>query len=206
MNSIGYKTALTSKALQDKFSVTEPAYDVIYGECGFSGNSKFALEEGKSYRLECELAVVLKMDADHVPESKEELLSMIDYVFPALEIISSPEGKEQTIEDFIGNHCNYEATVWGDYCASPYEIDWNLLGMRLEINGILSTSGTPEGVDGTPLGSLSWLIGRLLKDGKMLKAGEIVMTGSFVPSVPVKKGDYARASYYKLGDVAVIFE
>ena len=113
----------------------------------------------------------VKQDVAVIPEDEQELIFWIDYVVPALEIISAPCDCAQTLEDFLSNNCNYEAAVLGDIPVDPALVNWSLTGMRLEVNGVLRTSGVSAGVEGTALSTMRWLIQTLLREGKFIKAG-----------------------------------
>jgi 2-keto-4-pentenoate hydratase len=73
----------------------------------------------------------------------------------------------------------------------------------VQINGRDVASGFGSAVLGNPLNSVAWLAGKLGQYGKGLRAGDIVMTGSFVRQFPLSPGDVAVADFSGIGRVEV---
>ena len=71
------------------------------------------------------------------------------------------------------------------------------------LNGQEVARGMGSAVLGNPLQSVAWLAGKLGAYGRKLRAGDIVMTGSFVRQFPLAPGDRARAVFSGLGEVEV---
>ena len=205
--TVGIKIALSNEGVQEKFGVSEPAYGYIYSDKAFTSGHEVIVGEGDAYKVECELAFVFKKDMDKAPKNKNELADAIDYMFPALEIVSTRYNEAHTsYPDLIADNSNFYAAVLGDIAKKPDSMDLELVGMRLEVNGKLRTSGISAGVMENPLNALQWLVEKRIGQGKAVKAGEVVMAGSFIPAEAAQAGDYFRASFYKMGDVAVIFK
>lgn len=64
--------------------------------------------------------------------------------------------------------------------------------------------GTAAAVFGSPLESLSWLLGKLHSSGQVLPEGSIVSSGTFTPPARVSAGTYV-ASFSLVGDVEATF-
>ena len=69
----------------------------------------------------------------------------------------------------------------------------------VRINGTTVGTGTGDAVLGNPLNSLVWLATKLAEYGCSLKAGEMVMTGSFVRQFPIAPGDRVRVEFSGVG-------
>ena len=78
--------------------------------------------------------------------------------------------------------------------------------MQLEKNGAAAGSGTGAASMGSPLQAMTWLVNQLGERGIVLRAGEIVLTGSLGPLVPVAAGDRMQLSIEGIGGCAVRFE
>jgi 2-keto-4-pentenoate hydratase len=70
------------------------------------------------------------------------------------------------------------------------------------INGEQVASGTGDAVLGNPLNSIIWLAAKLGAYGRALKAGEIVMTGSFTRQFPIAPGTKIETIFSGLGSVS----
>ena len=93
----------------------------------------------------------------------------------------------------------------GDRPAPPDKLDLELLGVRLEQNGRTLGSGIGAAAMGGPAYGLLWLAKALAGAGTPLRAGEIILSGALLPSVPAQDGGYFRACFDGLGDVSVRF-
>jgi 2-keto-4-pentenoate hydratase len=58
---------------------------------------------------------------------------------------------------------------------------------------------------GHPANAVIWLAQELAKREKTIKPGELVMTGTLTPILPVSRGDKYRAVFNPLGEVNVTF-
>jgi 2-keto-4-pentenoate hydratase len=83
----------------------------------------------------------------------------------------------------------------------PLPADLTAIEARVSINGKAVATGTGEAVLGNPLNSIVWLAGKLGAYGRGLKAGEIVMTGSFTRQFPIAAGDRIETVFSGLGSV-----
>ena len=95
--------------------------------------------------------------------------------------------------------------VVSDGAASPAHVD--LLGcrMRLEKNGVVVGTGTGAATMGSPLNAMTWLGNTLGELGIVLRAGEIVLSGSLGPLVPAIHGDRMQLAIEGIGECAVRF-
>jgi len=70
---------------------------------------------------------------------------------------------------------------------------------RLTVNGGDEKSGRTD----DPLGALAWLANLAASRGRPLKAGQVIITGSVIPTIPVKAGDRLSFTLGGLGEVAL---
>src|SRR5258707_9633582 len=76
---------------------------------------------------------------------------------------------------------------------------------RALINGVEVGRGTGADVLGHPLNALAWLANHLAANGKGLRAGQIVLTGSLVKTVWLNAGDEVVMELQGLGRVEATF-
>jgi len=76
---------------------------------------------------------------------------------------------------------------------------------RALINGAEVGQGTGADVLGHPHNALAWLANHLAAEGRGLRAGQIVLTGSLVKTVWLEAGDKVVMELSGLGKVAVTF-
>src|SRR5207247_388976 len=78
-------------------------------------------------------------------------------------------------------------------------------GLVYELNGAVVATNAGAEVMGNPLNSLAWVANHLGARGLALKAGDLVMSGSVSMLLRPKAGDTVRATFTRLGSVAVRF-
>ena len=90
-------------------------------------------------------------------------------------------------------------------CREPTAPDLLAVTGRAVINGEEAGQGTGADVLGHPHNALAWLANHLAAEGKGLRAGQIVLTGSLVKTVWLNAGDKAVMELSGLGTVSVTF-
>ena len=78
-------------------------------------------------------------------------------------------------------------------------------GMVLAKNGDIISTSTGAAVQGSPVNAIAWLANTLGRLGIGLKAGEIILSGSQSPLVPVVAGDSLTCNVGGLGGTSVRF-
>ena len=61
------------------------------------------------------------------------------------------------------------------------------------------------GVRNDPVESVLWLARRMAQYGQRLKAGQIILSGSFIRPIECPPGSTIRAAFGPFGDVAIDF-
>jgi 2-keto-4-pentenoate hydratase len=194
---IGWKVGLTAPAIQQQFGFHEPVFGCVL-ETKPSGHV-FAPGDLISPGFENELCMRLRVDLSGTV-SPEEARAAIDVVFPSLEIIETRGPFTEQIALALADNAQQKTVILGSPAALP--ADLTAIEARVSINGQLVTTGTGDAVLGNPLNSIVWLAGKLGAYGRMLKAGEIVMTGSFTRQFPITPGDKIETVFSGLGAVA----
>src|SRR6202022_379702 len=124
-----------------------------------------------------------------------------------IEIVQCRDAKWETMgaptlvaDDFFAAGC-----VLGKPVARSVAPDLLEVVGRALINGVEAGQGTGADVLGHPHNALAWLAHHLAADGKGLRAGEIVLTGSLVKTVWLNPGDEVMMELAGLGTVQVDF-
>ena len=84
-------------------------------------------------------------------------------------------------------------------------LDLALEGVVFEENGEVVGTATAAEVLGSPLNSLAWLANRLAANGRGLRPGDVVLTGSISKVLRPDAGDTVRARFTRLGSVSCRF-
>jgi 2-oxo-hept-3-ene-1,7-dioate hydratase len=207
---IGHKIGLTSRAMQQASQIDEPDYGTLLDNMLYTCTPGHVLNIAHTDfvvpRVEVELAFVLKEDL-HGPEvTVDQVLAATDYVTPAIEIIDSRIEQfdrhtklMRKVFDTISDNAANAGIVVGAEKVNPLTSNLPWCGAILKLNGVVEETGLAAGVQGHPAVGIAWLANKLAPWGEHLKAGQIVLSGSFIKPVPAKVGDVFDADYGPLG-------
>lgn len=199
----GYKIGLTSKAMQDMVGLDQPIGGVVFA----SGvmNSPANLSRGAFGRLglEFEIAVKLAKDigAGDLPLDRESICAFVAGIAPAFEVIDDRSADYSNLEIFsiVADNSWNSGAVLGE--MKPFDGDLAAVTGTLTINGEIVGTGKGADVLGHPFEPLIWLANHLIATGGTLKAGNIVLTGSLLPSRFPETGDVYEFVVDGLGGV-----
>lgn len=208
----GRKIGLTSRAMQLSSQIDEPDFAPLMDDMFFEAGGDIPVGRFIAPRVEVELAFVLGRDLAGPGATVFDVLRATEYVSPALEIIDArieqfdretgaPRKVFDTISDFAAN----AGIVLGGRPVRPDAVDLRWVGAMLFKNGVIEETGLAAGVLNHPATGVAWLANKVAPYGEGLKAGDIVLAGSFTRPTPAKAGDTLQADYGPLGVVAFRF-
>ena len=194
---IGWKVGLTAPAIQQQFGFHEPVFGCVL-DSRPSGHL-FAAGSLIAPGFENELCMRLRVDLDG-PVTLDQARAAIDVVYPSLEIIETRGPFTEQIALALADNAQQKTVILGE--PVPLPDDLVAIEARVSINGQQVATGTGDAVLGNPLHSIVWLASKLGAYGRGLKAGEIVMTGSFTRQFPIAPGDKIETLFTGIGPVA----
>ena len=193
---IGWKVGLTAEAIQRQFKVHEPVFGCIL-ESRPSGHV-FAPSDLIAPGFENELCLRLGKDLSGAI-TRDQARDAIASVHPSLEIIETRGDLTAQLALALADNAQQKTVILGD--AVPLPADLETIEARVTINGTLAATGLGSAVLGNPLNSVVWLAAKLAEFGRGLKAGEIIMSGSFTRQFPIAPGDRIRCDFAGVGAV-----
>lgn len=210
---IGHKIGLTSRAMQQALGINEPDSGVLFDDMLFEDAGEVPTSRFIATRIEAELAFVLKRDLEGADCTVFDVLNATDYIVPALEILDTrilradPQtGKARVAVDTISDNAANAGIVVGGRAMRPGEIDMRWVGAIVAKNAAVEETGLAAGVLNNPATGIVWLLRRLAEQEKQgLKAGEIVLSGSFIRPIEARAGDTIHADFGAMGSVSCHF-
>lgn len=204
----GHKVGLTSRAMQLSSNINEPDFGVLLDDMFYQDGAALPASRFIVPRVEVELAFILKHDLTGPGITLTDVYDATAYVVPALEIIDArfhqidPETKvTRKVLDTISDNAANAAIVLGGRPIRPTDIDLRWVGAALLRNGIIEETGLASGVLNHPGNGVVWLANRLGSLGVTLRAGEVILAGSFTRPVFAEQGDIFCADYGPLGTI-----
>jgi len=209
---VGHKIGLTSKAMQRFSNISEPDYGALLDDMMFASGDDLPASRFIDPRAEVELAFVLKDELRGPDCTLEQVLAATDYMTPAIEIIDAriqrtdPDSKvTRKVYDTISDNAANAAVVLGGKRFRPADVDLCWVAAILKKNGEIEDTGVAAAVLGHPARGPAWLANKLHPHGVTLKAGEVILGGSFTSPIAGAAGDAFDIDYGQLGRISFRF-
>ena len=203
---IGKKIGVTSKAVQDAIGVFEPDFGQLTSGMALADGAAIDMASLIAPKAEAEIAFVLKRDLKGPGVTATDVLAATDHVRACFEIVDSRiENWDIKILDTVADNASCGAFVLGHDKVDPRDVDLALAGMAVEKNGELVATGVGAAVQGSPVNSVVWLANTLGRLGMPFLAGEVILSGSLGPLIPVAVGDALSVRIGGIGACSVSF-
>ncbi|MDZ7809441.1 MAG: 2-oxopent-4-enoate hydratase [Arhodomonas sp.] len=204
---IGKKIGVTSKAVQDMLNVRQPDFGYLTDRMLFGNGEALPVSEQMiAPRAEGEIAFVLKHDLAGPGVTNAEVLAATDYVMPCFEIVDSRiRDWKIRIQDTVADNASCGLFVVGDRIVDPREVDLVTCGMVMERDGEVVSTGAGAAALGSPVSCVAWLANTLGEYGIRLEAGEVILSGSLVPLLPVQAGQSMHLTIGGIGTASCRF-
>jgi 2-oxo-3-hexenedioate decarboxylase len=202
----GLKMGLTSHAKMKQMGVETPVFGFLTDYGSYADGAEIDTSKFIHPRIEGEVAVMtsktLKGPGCHIGS----VLSAIDFVMPAIEIIDSRyENFRFDLKSVIADNTSAAGYVTGSNMKRIEELDLPTLGVVLEKNGEIVELGAGAAVLGHPAASVAMLANMLAERGEEIPAGTFIMTGGITAAVAVEKGDNINMRCQDIGSVSMRF-
>jgi 2-oxopent-4-enoate/cis-2-oxohex-4-enoate hydratase len=203
---VGKKIGVTSRVVMDMLKVDQPDFGQLLSGMVVNEGEAIRCDTMIAPKAEAEVAFVLKSDLQGPGVTAADVLRATAFVMPCFEIVDSRiRDWKIRIQDTVADNASCGVLVLGGTRRDPRDVDLALAGMVLEKNGEVISTSTGAAVQGSPVNAVVWLANTLGRLGIALKAGEVILSGSQSPLVPVKPGDSLHCSVGGLGSASVRF-
>ena len=189
---VGYKIGLTSARMQAMCGIAEPVCGVVLAQRVHRSGATLRRSACGRLGLEFEIAVRVGRDTDtSVTYSADSVRAHVDGVCAAFEVVDDRDADYRALDvrGLVADNAWNAGVVLSDFVAAWPDLP--------SVEGIVSMNGEPIdrgfGRDalGDPLVVVAWLANHLAARGEMLRAGQIVMTGSVAPTrFPAEDASY----------------
>jgi 2-keto-4-pentenoate hydratase len=200
MPRAGWKVGLNVREMQERLGLGASAVAWLDGRRVLRSGGAFAAAPGSAIHVEAETA--LRLGAD-VPagSSAEAARAAIAERMPALELVdyARPRGD---LEAILAHSIFHAATVLG----TPTRVVERAVGStlpRVDVGGSVRAVANPAWAPPEFGALLVHVAARLATAGEALRAGDLVICGSYVQPLAVAPGDEITADFGAFGRVSV---
>jgi 2-oxopent-4-enoate/cis-2-oxohex-4-enoate hydratase len=203
---VGKKIGVTSKAVQDMLGVDQPDFGQLLSGMVIEDGGSIDVSSLIQPKAEAELAFKLKADLCGPGVTAADVIAATEWVAPCIEIVDSRiESWNIRIVDTVADNASCGVFVIGEAKASPLDVDLDLAGMVVEIDGEVVTTGCGAAVQHGPANAVAWLANTLGALGMPFRAGEVILSGSQSVLLPMRAGMEFRCTVGGLGSCSVRF-
>jgi 2-keto-4-pentenoate hydratase len=186
----GYKIGLTSKTMQVMCGLTTPVAGVVLANGVHASPAAIPAKPYGRLGLEFEIAVRLAKDVD----DPAYVVEAVGGVAPAVELVDDRGCDYRALDalSLVADNAWNAGVVHGEFIMQWPELA-DAEGVALA-NGVEIGRGIGRDVLGHPFAALTWLARHLAGRGQYLRAGDIVSTGSLIPThFPTATTNYSYA-------------
>lgn len=201
---VGYKMGATSLAKRQQMGSKMPSYGRLFEHYQCS-EGHFELDKFIHPKLEVEITFILGKELKGPFVSVPDVLAATEYVVPSFEIIDSRyENFKFTGPDVVSDNISASGFVLGRQRVDPYGLDLTQIGATLYVDGEDMAYGTGAEILGHPARAVAELANLIWEqEGRTLKPGMMIMTGSITAAWQIKRGQKVKAVFSKLGSIEI---
>ncbi|MBC2667448.1 hypothetical protein H7F51_18170 [Novosphingobium flavum] len=198
----GYKGGLMSEASMRGRNVGEPLVGVLFASGRAASGDTVSLCGYRKASFEQKLGFVFARSVATLPADPAALAGAVGQVVPVVDLpdIAYRDPDHYGAVDMVAANISAARYVRGA-AAAPAGTDLNGLKVSMTRDGQPLTSGFGRESMGEQWGSLHTAVRLILRSGRRIKAGDLVITGKIGDRGWLPPGDY-RSDYGPLGVVA----
>ena len=200
---VGWKVALTSKVMQELVGVAQPCEGAIFASRMHHGTASLAHDSLVNIGVESEIAVRIAHDLPALdgPYDQNNIAEAVAACMAAIEIVDDRAIDYSLVDAplLISDNSFNAGCILGEEVTAWQDLDLAALPGRMLINDEVVGEGVGRDALGHPLVPLAWLANNLNERGTMLRAGDVVLTGSIVATKWLQPGDHMVSEVDGLG-------
>jgi len=203
---VGRKIGLTSLAVQAQLGVDQPDFGMLFADMAVGDGEPVALSRLIQPKVEAEIALVIGRDLTHERHTYADLIGATEYAVPAIEIVDSRIEKWNIrFVDTVADNASSGLFVLGGQPRKLSDFDITDCAMEMRRGDEIVSRGNGRACLGSPLNAAIWLADVMVRCGRPLQAGDIILTGALGPMVAVTEPSRYDVRIAGLGTVSALF-
>lgn len=187
----GWKLGYTSVAMRAQMGIEAPNFGPLT-DVMLLPSPALLSSPPMQPRVEPEIGLRLGRRLE-APCTVEDVLEACDAALACLEIVDSVwSGYRFTLSD---NTADGSSAAWVAVGPSLPMEDLPSLAVELSVDGVVVERATGAAAGGHPAAGVAWLAGELAARGRVLEAGDLVITGGLTSAQPLGTGQCISATF-----------
>ena len=187
---VGRKIGITSEGMMKMLECNSPDYGYLLESTQVPEGGSIVRSEMNCPIVEGELAFIMGSNLNNGPITADDVVAATTHIIPCFEVCDTRFlNWNVTVRDTICDNAGTGRFMLSSSFKTLDEVDPATIPMVLEKNGEVIGRATGAEVMGSPINSVVWLANKLLEYGDFLRAGDVVLSGSFMAADPAEAGD-----------------
>ena len=203
---VGRKIGLTSVAVQKQLGVGSPDFGMLFADMSYGDGEAIPAGLLIQPKVEAEIALVINKDLTQEKHTYADIISATEYALPAVEVVDSRiENWKISLIDTVADNASSVAYVLGSRPVKLEDLDLVNCKMTMTCRGEVVSQGIGKACLSNPLNAAVWLADEMVRRGRPLLAGDIILTGALGPMVVANAGDEFLVEIEGFGSVTAAF-
>ncbi|MGC6517893.1 MAG: 2-keto-4-pentenoate hydratase [Candidatus Puniceispirillaceae bacterium] len=203
---VGRKSGFTNPTAQAAMGVNTAVSGLLFDVMDVPHRGEIPANKVIAPKIEGEIAFIMGADLTGESLTMAEIMRAVDYITPAIEIVDARTANwDVTGIDTVSDNVSASHFTIGHNIKLLDQFDVSEAKADIHVNGQSVATGTGANVLGSPLNSLCWLANQMLAQGTPIQEGDVILSGSLGPMIPVNKGDLVEVFIQGAGMVSVAF-
>ncbi len=202
----GRKIGLTSKVVQTQLGVDQPDFGMLFADMAYGDGEAIPAGLLIQPKVEAEIALVINKDLTQEKHTYADIISATEYALPAVEVVDSRiENWKISLIDTVADNASSAAYVLGSRPVKLENLDLANCKMTMKRGDEVVSQGIGKACLSNPLNAAVWLADEMVRRGRPLLAGDIILTGALGPMVVAHPGDEFVVEIEGFGSVTAAF-
>ena len=203
---VGRKIGLTSVAVQKQLGVDSPDFGMLFADMSYGDGEAIPAGLLIQPKVEAEIALIINKDLTQEKHTYADIISATEYALPAVEVVDSRiENWKISLIDTVADNASSAAYVLGSRPVKLENLDLVNCRMTMTRAGEVVSQGVGKACLSNPLNAAVWLADEMVRRGRPLLAGDIILTGALGPMVVAHAGDEFLVEIEGFGSVTAAF-
>ena len=201
---VGWKLSAVARDAQKRIGANAPVLGQLTSDILVESGSAIDVGDMIDPQVEVEIAIILDKDVQGELPNMATVWTAACAVVPILDLSDSRiNGEQKSVCDVIADRASAGLVVLGVPRLLRPDMQIEMLGALLEVNGDVVGSGTAARLLGHPGKAVAEAFCESHQYGIRLRAGDIIATGTLIERIPLLSDTLITASVAELGSVSV---